>query len=84
MYLFFADEYLCNAWEIPPLILFSNNNTISISVSSSNSTLVIFRQASKAKPGVVQKYAGSNLYSFKQKVLNCSNVSADWEVSEWT
>ena len=78
----FGSAYLCIAWEIPPLIPFSNNNTISISVSNSNSTLVIFKQASKAKLGVVQKYAGSNLYSFKHNVLNCSNVSANWEVSD--
>ena len=80
----FAEAYLCIAWEIPPLITFSNNNTISISVSSSNSTLVIFKQASKVNPGVVQKYPGSNLYSFKHNVLNYSNVFANWEVSDWT
>ena len=48
-----------------------------MSVSSSNSFLVIFKQASKGNPGVILKYAGSNLYSFKHNVLNCSNVSAN-------
>ena len=80
----FADAYLYIIWDIPPLIPFSNINTISISVSNWNSTLVIFKQASNANPGVVEKYAGSNLYSFKHNVLNCSNVSANCAVSDWT
>ena len=53
-----------------------------MSVSNSNFTLVIFKHASKANPGVVQKYAGSNLYSFKQRFLNCSNISANCVVSD--
>ena len=79
-----TDAYLCIAWEIPPLLLFSDNKTISISVSSSNFTWVIFKHAFNAKPGVVQKYGGSNLHSFKQAVLNYSKVSANWVVSDWT
>ena len=84
MYLLFAEANVCITWEIPPLIPLSNDYTMSISVSSSNSTLVIFKQASKVNPGVVQKYPGSNLYSFKHNVLNYSNVFANWEVSDWT
>ena len=84
MYLLLTAANPCVAWRILPLIPFSNIKTISISVSNSNFTWVIFKHASIANPGVVQKYAGSNLYSFKQTFLNCSNVSANWVVSDWT
>ena len=55
-----------------------------MSVSNSIFRLVIFKQASIANPGVVQKYDGSNLYSFKHKVLNCSKISANCVVSDYT
>ena len=48
-----------------------------MAVSSSIFTLVFFKQASMSKPGVEQRYVGSNSYSFKHKVLNCSKVSAN-------
>ena len=40
---------------MPPPTTFSNINTMSTSVSSSKFTLVIFKQASIAKPGVDTK-----------------------------
>ena len=54
---------------IPPLISFSNINTIPMSVSSSNFTFVIFKHASIANPGVETKYDGSNLYSLKHQLI---------------
>ena len=64
MYLLFSVAYLCVACDNPPLIPFSNINSISRTVSNSNFTLVIFKHASNASPGVVTKYAGSNSYSY--------------------
>ena len=55
-----------------------------MSVSCSNFILVSFKHAFVANPGVVQKYAGSNSYSFKHKVLNCSKISANYVVSGCT
>ena len=40
-----------------------------MSVTNSNFTLVIFKHASNASPGVVTKNAGSNSYSFKHRSL---------------
>ena len=84
MYLLLAVPYLCIACDISPLVPFSIIKTILISVSNSNFTLALFKQVSIANLGVVQKYAGSNSYSFKHKVLNFSNISAYCVVSDWT
>ena len=43
MYLLFVCVYLFTALHIPPRIPFSNNNSISLSVNSSNATLVFFK-----------------------------------------
>ena len=59
IYLLFANAYLWTACVIPPRIPLSNISNISGSVRSSNLTLVFFRQAFQANPGVILKCAGS-------------------------
>ena len=58
MYLLFAVAYVCVACDNPTLIPFSNINSISMSVTNSNFTLVVFKHASNASRGIVTKYAG--------------------------
>ena len=55
MYLLFAFAYLYIAGHIPPLILFSTINYILISITDSNFTPVIFKQACHADPGADKK-----------------------------
>ena len=53
MYLLLAFTYRCVACENPPLIPYSNINSISLSVGNSNFILAILKHASRANPGVV-------------------------------
>ena len=81
IYLLFALAYLCVAWQIPPLVLFSIINSISISVNNSNSTHVVFKQACHANPGADTKYTGSGLYFSRHVFLKFSYTSASNNVS---
>ena len=55
MYLLFAFAYFNIAYEIPPLVPFSNINNMSISVSNSNFTFVNFKHAFHDNPGADTK-----------------------------
>ena len=55
MHLLLALAYRYVAWHIPPLIHSSNINNISLLVNNSNSTLVFFKDAFHANPGVDKK-----------------------------
>ena len=79
MYLLFALAYLCVDWHIPPLIPASNINNISISVSSSNFTIAIFKHAYHANPGADSE--GSSPYISIHVSLKFSETSASNYVS---
>ena len=73
MYLLLAVAYQCITWHIPPLILLSTINNISISVN--NSIFVIFKHAFHANPGADKTWAGSSTYisiHLLRKLLNKS------------
>ena len=68
MYLLLAFPYWEIEWHIPPQIPFFTINNISISVISSNFTLVFVKATYHANPGTVIKRAGSSSYIFKTHV----------------
>ena len=84
MYLLFALSYRYITWHIPPLIPFSNINSISLSVNNSNFTLGFFKLVFHANPGALKKWAGSSSYFSMHLSLKFSNTSASSDVSDWT
>ena len=68
----------------PPPIPFSTISIISLSVNSSNFTLVHSNMASNVKPAVETKYEGSKSYLFRHKDLKFSKTSLNCPTSERT
>ena len=60
MYLLLALPYRQIKCHIPPLIPFSTNNIISLSLKRSNFTLVFLKAACHANPGAERNFAGSS------------------------
>ena len=59
IYLLLVFAYQWIAWHIPPLMLFSTFNSISISVNNSNFTSVFFKAACYANAGAEINFTGS-------------------------
>ena len=72
----FALAYLYIAWQIPPLILSSTINSISMSVNNSKFTPVFLKQACHAYPDADKEWAGSSSYISIHLSLKFSNISA--------
>ena len=62
MYLLLACVYRQIEQHIPPVILLSTSNNISISIKRSSLTLTFFKAACHAKPCAVRKRVGSCSY----------------------
>ena len=60
MYLLLAFAYCWIAWHTPPLISFSNIDSISVSVTSFSFTLVFLKAVCVANHGAVRKRMGSS------------------------
>ena len=62
MQFLFDFAYLFIVWHIAPLILFSTNNDISLSVNNSNFMSLFSKHACHANTGANKKLSGSSSY----------------------